>query len=79
MELSPDDDEEFVPLLNIIETLQRRVNEGMGLEDFSVKNFLPRDLAGFYRYDGSLTTPACNEGILWTVFTNTIPISENQV
>ncbi|KAJ8961671.1 hypothetical protein NQ318_021269, partial [Aromia moschata] len=78
-ELSPDDDEEFEPLLNIIETLQTRVNTPKPLRQFSVKNFLPRNIAGFYRYEGSLTTPDCNEGILWTVFTNTIPISPEQV
>lgn len=78
-ELSPDDDEEFEPLLNIIKTLQTTVGTSKALDQFSVKNFLPRDVAGFYRYVGSLTTPDCNEGILWTVFTNTIPISANQV
>lgn len=42
-------------------------------------SFLPRDTAGFYRYVGSLTTPSCNEGVIWTVFTNKIPISKQQV
>lgn len=78
-ELSPDDDEEFEPLLNIIESLQTQINKATYLHHINVKNFLPRDVAGFYRYDGSLTTPDCNEGILWTVFTNTIPISAHQV
>ncbi|KAJ8980798.1 hypothetical protein NQ317_004800 [Molorchus minor] len=61
-ELSPDDDEEFVPLLNIIETLQTKVNAPRPLRQFTTKNFLPRNIAGFYRYEGSLTTPECNEG-----------------
>ncbi|KAJ8915204.1 hypothetical protein NQ315_015427 [Exocentrus adspersus] len=78
-ELSPDDDEEFEPLLTIIEKLQTSVGTPMALQHLVVKHFLPRDLAGFYRYEGSLTTPDCNEGILWTIFTNTIPISANQV
>ncbi|XP_023311345.1 putative carbonic anhydrase 5 [Anoplophora glabripennis] len=78
-ELSPDDDEEFQPLLNIIAELQNNVGTPRQLAEFNVKNFLPRDTAGFYRYEGSLTTPDCNEGILWTVFTNTIPISAKQV
>lgn len=32
------------------------------------------DAEEFYRYVGSLTTPPCTEGILWTVFINEIPI-----
>jgi carbonic anhydrase len=47
--------------------------------NLNVDDYLPRDRAGFYRYNGSLTTPNCNEGIIWTVFTNTLPISKNQV
>lgn len=42
-------------------------------------DFLPRDRADFFRYDGSLTTPSCNEGVIWTIFTNTLPISQKQV
>lgn len=79
LQLSPDDDEEFEPLKHIIETLKDRVNVPMQLPEFSPKSFLPRDLAGYYRYNGSLTTPGCNEAVIWTVFTETIPISKNQV
>lgn len=78
-QISPDDDDEFVPLLQIIDSLKDNINEPRSLAAFSIKHFLPRDLAGFYRYEGSLTTPNCNEGVVWTVFTNTIPISKKQV
>lgn len=33
----------------------------------------------FYRYDGSLTTPPCMEGVKWTVALSQTPISEDQV
>ncbi|RUS83902.1 hypothetical protein EGW08_008316, partial [Elysia chlorotica] len=37
------------------------------------------DTADFYRYQGSLTTPNCAESVTWTVFKNTIPISQQQL
>lgn len=78
-DLSPDDDAEFFPLIKLMEKLKENVNHAEKMEDFNVHEYMPRDTAGFYRYMGSLTTPGCNEGVIWTLFTNTIPISENQV
>lgn len=34
---------------------------------------------GHYRYDGSLTTPPCTEGISWVVFEEPIEVSEDQI
>ncbi|KAK7919672.1 hypothetical protein WMY93_010956 [Mugilogobius chulae] len=33
------------------------------------------DLTKFYRYKGSLTTPMCNEAVLWTVFEEPIQVN----
>lgn len=78
-DLSPDDDEDFQPLLDIIDNLKDTVGDPRQLSNFSPKSFLPRDKAGYYRYQGSLTTPGCNEGVIWTIFTHTLPISKRQV
>jgi carbonic anhydrase len=32
-----------------------------------------------YRYDGSLTTPPCSEGVKWVVMTTPIQLSKEQV
>ena len=40
---------------------------------------LPSDTSSFYRYNGSLTAPDCNENVIWTVFDTPIAISERQV
>jgi carbonic anhydrase len=34
---------------------------------------------GFFRYQGSLTTPPCSEGVLWTVFKEPIEASDTQI
>ncbi|MGE7624065.1 carbonic anhydrase [Viridibacillus sp. NPDC096237] len=41
-------------------------------------NFLPIDKK-VYRYSGSLTTPPCSEGIIWSVMEQPIEMSEAQI
>ena len=40
------------------------------IQSFNLKDFLPEDpeKEDFYRYNGSLTTPGCNQVVTWTVF-----------
>jgi len=44
---------------------------------FKLNSFLPSkaELETFYRYEGSLTTPGCNEVVIWSVFKKPIFIS----
>lgn len=42
-------------------------------------DLLPDTTGSFFRYNGSLTTPGCNEDVIWTVFDTPIAISERQV
>ncbi|VEN62390.1 unnamed protein product, partial [Callosobruchus maculatus] len=78
-DLSPDDYDEFEKLVPIVPTLQSKLNQPANISSLILRKFLPTDLEGFYRYNGSLTTPQCNEVVVWTVFTNVIEISERQV
>ncbi|XP_053678328.1 putative carbonic anhydrase 3 [Anopheles nili] len=42
-------------------------------------NLLPVNRTAFFRYEGSLTTPACAESVIWTVFTDSVGVSLEQV
>ena len=42
-------------------------------------DLLPENKHAFYRYKGSLTTPGCNEIVMWTVFKEKIEIDKNQM
>lgn len=33
----------------------------------------------YYRYNGSLTTPTCDEAVVWTVFKESIKVDQNLV
>jgi carbonic anhydrase len=45
---------------------------------FNAKDFLPVD-QGYFRYEGSLTTPPCSEGIEWYVLKSPIEVDAAQI
>ncbi|KFR00686.1 Carbonic anhydrase 15, partial [Opisthocomus hoazin] len=54
---------------------------GRKRRDPGLTTLLPRPsrLSGYYRYQGSLTTPDCSEVVVWTVFEEPVEIGQEQV
>jgi carbonic anhydrase len=44
-----------------------------------LQDLLPHEMNYFYRYAGSLTTPNCDESVLWTILVQPVPVGEEQV
>jgi carbonic anhydrase len=64
----------------IWENLPHEPGETRHLEevDVDIDELLPH-AASYYRYDGSLTTPPCSEGVRWFVMKDPIELSREQV
>ncbi|XP_055037133.2 carbonic anhydrase IV c [Misgurnus anguillicaudatus] len=65
----------------IIEALGRVRYEGnhSAIVGFRLADIVPAASLRYYRYSGSLTTPGCDQIVVWTVFNQTLPISQKQV
>lgn len=46
---------------------------------FSPIQLLPANRSSYFRYEGSLTTPSCDEAVIWTVLDNTVPFAIAQI
>ncbi|XP_052784274.1 uncharacterized protein LOC128220062 [Mya arenaria] len=54
-------------------------NGDSGVLDLDFSALMPATSSEFYRYSGSLTTPKCNEAVVWTVFEHKNYISSTQM
>lgn len=66
-------------LANVWRQLPREAGPAVrGTATINPGDLLPQDRRSF-RYGGSLTTPPCSEGVLWTVMTAPIQLSDAQI
>ena len=49
------------------------------VQKFSPGHLLPKVVDVFYRYNGSLTTPSCNEAVVWTLLAEPNTVTDRQV
>ncbi|XP_047482802.1 carbonic anhydrase 1-like [Penaeus chinensis] len=79
LEIAEEDNENLSPIIDGLSTIVNADSQETLATPFRLSDLLPADTSSFYRYSGSLTTPTCNEVVTWTVFENSIPISEAQI
>ncbi|XP_051013179.1 carbonic anhydrase 9 [Acomys russatus] len=75
---SPEENSAYEQLLSHLDEI---AEEGSKIEipGLDVSALLPSDLSRYYRYEGSLTTPPCSQGVIWTVFNQTVKLSAKQL
>ena len=79
LQVSSHDNDAFDPITDALEDIIKEGSETTLKDTLSLKKLLPVSTSKFYRYSGSLTTPGCNEIVVWTVFDEPISMSEKQV
>ncbi|XP_033115426.1 carbonic anhydrase 14-like isoform X2 [Anneissia japonica] len=78
IEESTEDNSNFDTIFGVIDDVRYPGNQ-TAIQVFNLENVFPDDLTKFYRYNGSLTTPGCQESIVWTVFKESISLSNSQI
>jgi len=57
-------------------TLNKKTNLELSADD--INNLMPKN-KDYYKFEGSLTTPPCTQGVSWNVYKNPTTISKEQV
>ncbi|XP_077262128.1 LOW QUALITY PROTEIN: carbonic anhydrase [Temnothorax americanus] len=80
-ELSLDDNPDLAPIVEATRLVSHWVGHSMARIRTKLIPllFLPTDHTTYYHYEGSLTTPGCQESVLWFVMTEKLKVSEAQM
>ncbi|XP_035696484.1 carbonic anhydrase 7-like [Branchiostoma floridae] len=79
LESSSSDNAALAPIISNIQNVNDSGDSYQFTTEFSLDSILPSSKTNFFRYSGSLTTPTCDEVVVWTVFQETIKISQSQL
>nr|KAF6483397.1 carbonic anhydrase 9 [Rousettus aegyptiacus] len=74
----PEENSAYEQLLSHLEEIAEKGSQTW-VPGLDVSALLPSDLSRYFRYEGSLTTPPCAQGVIWTVFNQTVRLSAKQL
>ncbi|XP_008061326.1 carbonic anhydrase 9 [Carlito syrichta] len=74
----PEENSAYEQLLSHLEEITEEGSETW-VPGLDISALLPADLSHYFRYEGSLTTPPCAQGVIWTVFNQTVRLSAKQL
>ncbi|XP_070231776.1 carbonic anhydrase 9 isoform X1 [Bos mutus] len=74
----PEENSAYEQLLSRLGEITEKDSETW-VPGLDVSALLPSDLSRYFRYEGSLTTPPCAQGVIWTVFNQTVKLSAKQL
>ncbi|NXS93395.1 CAH4 anhydrase, partial [Jacana jacana] len=75
-----EENKNYATLINELENIKYK-GQTEQMEPLPLSSLLPpeKELGKYYRYSGSLTTPDCHEGVIWTIFEKPIELSPAQI
>ncbi|NXP18488.1 CAH4 anhydrase, partial [Scytalopus superciliaris] len=75
-----EENKNYATLLKELEKIKYK-GQTAEIDPLPLSSLLPpkKDLGRYYRYEGSLTTPDCHEGVIWTIFEKPIELSLAQL
>ncbi|NXU55457.1 CAH4 anhydrase, partial [Turnix velox] len=75
-----EENKNYAGLINELDNIELK-GKTPKMEPVPLSSLLPseEDLRRYYRYEGSLTTPDCYEGVIWTIFEKPIELSLAQI
>lgn len=71
------EDSEWDRFAKIVSQLTKQSDKTTAV--FNLSRLMQMKYKEFYRYDGSLTTPPCTEGVIWSLFPYEVPIKEESL
>ena len=71
-----EDNDDLKPLVDGLKNIRDYKSETE--IEFSLKELVPAQITNYYRYNGSLTTPTCDEIVIWNVVDSSVIIGVSE-